>query len=76
MISIYIVTKNEERNIERALKSVEGMGEVVVVDSGSTDQTVEIASKLNAKVSFHEWLGMAQQKEHAKISVQTTGCST
>ena len=66
MISIYIVTKNEERNIERALKSVEGMGEVVVVDSGSTDQTVEIASKLNAKVSFHEWLGMAQQKEHAK----------
>lgn len=66
MISVYIVTKNEEHNIERAISSVKGLGEVVVVDSGSTDKTVEIARKCGAKVSHNDWQGMAQQKEHAK----------
>jgi glycosyltransferase involved in cell wall biosynthesis len=66
MISIYIVTKNEERNIERALKSVKGLGEIIVVDSGSTDRTVELAKQYTDSVSFNAWQGMAQQKEHAK----------
>lgn len=66
MISVYIVTKNEEHNIERAISSVNGLGEVIVVDSGSTDNTVELALKCGATVSHHDWQGMAQQKEHAK----------
>lgn len=66
MISVYIVTKNEEHNIERAISSVNGLGEVIVVDSGSTDKTIELATKCGAKVSHHDWQGMAQQKEHAK----------
>lgn len=66
MISVYIVTKNEEHNIERAISSVNGLGEVIVVDSGSTDNTVELAMKCGAKVSYRDWQGMAQQKEYAK----------
>ena len=66
MISVYIVTKNEEHNIERAISSLDGLGEVIVVDSGSTDQTVELAKKCGAIVSHNDWQGMAQQKEHAK----------
>lgn len=66
MISVYIVTKNEEHNIERAISSVNGLGEIIVVDSGSSDRTVELAMKYGAKVSHLDWQGMAQQKEHAK----------
>ncbi|MEJ5338608.1 MAG: glycosyltransferase family 2 protein [Aquificaceae bacterium] len=62
MLSVLILTKNEERNIERAIKSVQGLAkEVVVVDSGSTDRTVEIARGLGAKVFFREWEGYASQ---------------
>ena len=55
-ISQCMIVKNEEKNIERALswgKSV--MWEQVVVDTGSTDRTVELAKKLGAKVFFLEW---------------------
>lgn len=66
MISIYVVTLNEEQNIRRALSSVSGLGEIIVVDSGSTDSTVEIAREFTKHVTHHSWQGMAQQKEHAK----------
>ena len=62
MLSVLICTKNEERNIERAIKSVKGLAqEIIVVDSGSTDRTVEIAKSLGAKVFFKEWEGYANQ---------------
>lgn len=62
MLSVLILTKNEERNIGRAIRSVEGLAdEVVVVDSGSTDRTVEIAQSLGAKVIFKEWEGYPSQ---------------
>lgn len=61
-LSVLIRTKNEERNIERAIKSVDGLAqEIVVVDSGSTDRTVDIAKSLGAKVFFREWEGYANQ---------------
>jgi glycosyltransferase involved in cell wall biosynthesis len=66
MISVFIVTKNEEHNIERALKSVKMFDEIVVVDSGSDDRTVELAKKHTDLVFHHDWTGMAEQKQYAK----------
>jgi glycosyltransferase involved in cell wall biosynthesis len=69
-LSVVIITYNEESNIGRALQSVRplvanGKGEIVVVDSGSTDRTVEIAKSFGAKVFIEEWKGYAAQKNSA-----------
>ena len=45
MLSVIIITKNEAENIERCLKSVAWADEIIIVDSGSTDRTIEIASE-------------------------------
>ena len=66
MLSILIITFNEERNIERCLLSVKGFcDEIVVVDSGSTDRTVEMAEALGAKVIHQPFLGHIGQKNFA-----------
>src|ERR1700741_3943909 len=69
-LSICIITYNEEANIGRTLASVEplvadGKGEIIVVDSGSTDRTVEIAKSFGARVFVEEWKGFAAQKNFA-----------
>ena len=69
-LSVIIITFNEEANIGRTLASVQpvvadGKGEIVVVDSGSTDRTVEIAKSFGAKVFVEEWKGFAAQKNSA-----------
>ncbi len=62
MLSVLIRTKNEEDNIQRAINSVRDIAdEIVVVDSGSTDNTVELAKALGAKVYFKEWEGYSKQ---------------
>ena len=65
-ISVFLVVKNEALNIDRVLKSVEGFDDIVVVDSGSQDETMALASKYTNRLYQHEWQGMAQQKEYAK----------
>jgi len=70
IISVVIITHNEEANIGRTLASVQplvadGKGEIIVVDSGSTDRTVEIAKSFGAKVFVEEWKGYAAQKNSA-----------
>lgn len=64
-LSIVIIAKNEEANIGRALESVQPLvkdaGESVVVDSGSTDRTVELARSYGAKVFVEEWKGYSRQ---------------
>ncbi len=70
MLSVVIITFNEEANIGRTLASVqplvaEGKGEIIVVDSGSTDRTVEIAKSFGAKVFIEQWKGFAAQKNSA-----------
>jgi glycosyltransferase involved in cell wall biosynthesis len=66
MLSVAIITKNEENNIARCIESVRDIAdEVIVVDSGSSDRTVEIASSLGAKVTHQDWLGFARQKNFA-----------
>ena len=70
ILSVVIITHNEEANIGRTLASVQplvadGKGEIIVVDSGSTDRTVEIAKSFGAKVFIEEWKGYAAQKNSA-----------
>lgn len=64
-ISVVIVALNEELNIERALRSVQWAAEILVYDSGSTDQTVEIAKKMGATVIQGPWLGFGPTKKAA-----------
>lgn len=64
-VSIVIVTKNEEANIEAALDSVKDAAEIVVIDSFSSDRTVEICRKYTDKVFQKEWEGYAKQKQSA-----------
>lgn len=56
LISLCMIVRNEEKNLERCLKSVKDyVDEIIVVDTGSTDQTPQIAKKYGAKVFSHEW---------------------
>ncbi len=64
-LSIAIITFNEEHNLPRTLESVKWADEIVVVDSGSTDRTVEIAKSYGAKVWVELWKGFAAQKNSA-----------
>lgn len=64
-ISLVVVTKNEEKNIERCLRSVPFASDILVLDSGSHDRTVEIAKKLGARVFEQPWLGFGAQKNKA-----------
>jgi len=62
MLTTLILTKNEEKHIARAIQSVEGISDrVVVVDSGSTDQTIKIARELGAEVFENPWINYATQ---------------
>jgi glycosyltransferase involved in cell wall biosynthesis len=70
LLSVVIITHNEEANIARTLNSLvplvrDGAGEIIVVDSGSTDRTVEIAKSLGAQLFAEAWKGFAAQKNSA-----------
>lgn len=66
-LSAFIITKNEEKNIARAINSLKSIAsEIIVVDSGSTDDTVQIAKSLGAKVVYNEWPGYIKQKSYAE----------
>lgn len=70
-LSAVIIAKNEAHQIERCIKAVlQVTADVVVVDSGSTDGTVEIARSLGAKVVVHEWIGYAQNKNYGNTFAQ------
>lgn len=65
-LSVTIITKNEEANIERCLKSVDWADEIVVVDSESTDRTVEICEAFaSCKVFRLPWEGFGKTKQKA-----------
>jgi len=64
-ISAAIITFNEERNIARVIESLRCCDEILVLDSGSNDRTVEIARKLGARVEEASWHGYAAQKNIA-----------
>jgi glycosyltransferase involved in cell wall biosynthesis len=64
-ITATIITLNEERNVARAIESLRCCDEILIVDSGSTDRTVELAEKLGVRVIEASWLGYAAQKNWA-----------
>lgn len=66
-LSVTIIAKDEADRIGKTIHSVkEWVDEIIVVDSGSTDGTMEAAEKLGAKVMFHAWQGYGQQKIFAE----------
>lgn len=69
-ISATIITYNEERNLPRAIESLRCADEILVVDSGSSDRTVELAEKLGARVLESPWPGYAKQKNLAAERAQ------
>jgi (heptosyl)LPS beta-1,4-glucosyltransferase len=60
-----VITRNEARNIAAALESVSWADEIVVVDSRSTDGTVDIARRHATRVEVRDWPGYSAQKNHA-----------
>ncbi len=66
-ISAFIITQNEEARLARTIAALRSWaGEIVVVDSGSTDRTVEIACGMGARVVHREWTGYGCQKQFAE----------
>lgn len=69
-LSIALITQDEEDNLSQTLESVmplvrEGRGEIILVDSGSKDRTLEIARSFGAKIFTESWKGFAAQKNSA-----------
>jgi glycosyltransferase involved in cell wall biosynthesis len=64
-LTVTVITRNEAPHIAAALESVAWADEVVVVDSGSTDETASIARRLGARVEVRGWPGYSAQKNHA-----------
>lgn len=64
-LSVTIITHNEEDNIRDCLESVKWADEIIVVDSGSTDRTVQISREYTDRVFFNPWIGMKEQKQFA-----------
>ncbi len=64
-ISATVITLNEEGSLARALSSLDWADEIIVVDSGSTDKTIEIADSFGAKVKHRDWTGFSDQKQFA-----------
>ena len=65
-LSVAMITYNEEKILEKTLRSVAGLAdEIVIVDSGSTDGTREIAEKYGAKFVHQDWLGYGPQRNKA-----------
>jgi glycosyltransferase involved in cell wall biosynthesis len=66
-ISVFIIAKNEADRLPVAIRAVrDWVDEVIVVDSGSTDDTVAVAESLGARVAYHEWHGYGPQKVYGE----------
>ena len=64
-LSVVIIAQNEAENIADALESVQWVDDVVVVDSGSSDRTIEIAKRYTERVTTRLWEGYGSQKNYA-----------
>ena len=64
-LTVTVITKDEAANIDAALESVRWADEIVVVDSGSTDDTVARAQRAGSRVEVHPWPGYSAQKNYA-----------
>jgi glycosyltransferase involved in cell wall biosynthesis len=64
-ISATLITYNEEHNIDEALQSLSWADEIVVVDSGSTDATLDICRRFTDRIVHRDWTGYVDQKNFA-----------
>ena len=64
-LSVVIIAENEAENIADALESVKWVDDVVVVDSGSSDRTIEIAKRYTERVTTRQWKGYGSKKNYA-----------
>ncbi|MFZ0964704.1 MAG: glycosyltransferase family 2 protein [Terriglobia bacterium] len=69
-LSATLITRNESANIARAIRSLSCADEIVLIDSGSTDGTAEIAAGLGARVISHAFEGFAAQKNFSTAQAQ------
>ncbi len=65
MLSAIVITFNEAEKIEKCLKSLKFCDEIVVVDSGSTDHTLDIAARYTQRIFIEQWKGFGLQKQSA-----------
>jgi glycosyltransferase involved in cell wall biosynthesis len=65
MLSVIVITKNEAEHIRRCLASVAWADEIVVLDSGSSDETVTICKQYTERVFVTDWPGFGPQKQRA-----------
>jgi len=64
-ISVTLLTKNEEKNIRRCIEALSFVDQIVVVDSGSTDNTIPLALELGAEIHEIEWNGFGEARKFA-----------
>ncbi len=64
-LSVVILTFNSEKHLEEVLASAAFADEVLILDSGSTDRTLQIARKAKCRIERQEWLGFGRQKQRA-----------
>jgi glycosyltransferase involved in cell wall biosynthesis len=64
-LSAVLITKNAGGRLDACLTSLSFCDEIVIVDSGSEDCTVEVAQRFNARVIQHDWMGFGRQKQFA-----------
>jgi glycosyltransferase involved in cell wall biosynthesis len=64
-LTVAIITLNAASQIEPCLASVGFADEILLVDSGSTDATAEVATRFGARIEFKDWLGFGRQKAYA-----------
>lgn len=72
-LAVAIIVKNEAENLSKCLESIKGwVDEIVIVDSGSTDNTIEIAKKYTDKIFIHaQWKGFGKQRQIAQSYVES-----
>lgn len=64
-LSVIIITKNEEKMIQRCLNSVRWASEIIIVDSGSSDNTIDICKTYTSNIYITDWPGFGIQKNRA-----------
>ncbi len=71
-LSLCMIVKNEEKFLPQCLESIKGLAdEIIIVDTGSTDRTVEIAGEYGAKVYFHPWEGDFSKSRNISLGYAT-----
>lgn len=75
MLSVVYITLNAERYLAQSLERSRLLtDDIVIVDSGSTDQTLVIADQANARIIHQQWLGFAAQNNSLLTTLAMIGC--